>query len=404
MSIIKSICDNDLYKFTMMQVVYMLYTGVFVRYDFKCRNGKVLLPGIDKKAFLSDLNKEIREYCYLQFTPEELQYFSNMGFFKENFIEFLSYFKPKHKYIEAIIDSDGDLRLKIEGPWISTILFEVPLLAIISELFHRYDPDHLSPKDPSIDGVIRLMDKVSMIKSEVDSNLPFSPIICDLGTRRRYSYEWHMQVIRQLVSESCNFANGKPFLSGTSNVHFSRLFNIKYVGTMAHEYVQAHQQLGRVEDSQKAAFQAWADIYRGDLGIALSDTVGKKAFFKDFDKYFAKLFDGARHDSGDAIEWGKDLIRHYKDMDIDPKTKTAVFSDGLTAETIISLYTYFQSSIKTSFGIGTNLTNDVSAIPLQIVMKMTECNGRPVAKISDSPGKGMCLDKDFEKYIRGIFC
>jgi nicotinate phosphoribosyltransferase len=198
-------------------------------------------------------------------------------------------------------------------------------------------------------------------------------------------------------------ASKTRYIKATSNIHFAMEYGLTPSGTMAHEYICAHQQLGRVEDSQKAAFQSWSDVYRGDLGIALSDTVGFNAFIRDFDLYFAKLFDGARHDSGCPYHWCETLIKHYNHLGIDPKSKVAVFSDGLTFPIAVDLFKKFSSEIKTSYGIGTNFTNDLGVTPQQIVMKMTECNGRPVAKVSDSSGKAMCLDPKFEEYVKGIF-
>jgi len=147
----------------------------------------------------------------------------------------------------------------------------------------------------------------------------------------------------------------------------------------------------------------WAREYRGDLGIALTDVIGMDAFLRDFDMFFAKLYDGCRHDSGDPIEWGEKLIAHYESMNINPKTKTAIWSDGLTIPKAISIYMNFHERIKCGFGIGTNLTNDVGFDPLNIVIKMIECNGQPVAKLSDSPGKTMCEDKEYVKYLKKVF-
>jgi nicotinate phosphoribosyltransferase len=178
---------------------------------------------------------------------------------------------------------------------------------------------------------------------------------------------------------------------------------IKPIGTMAHEFFQAHQQLGpRLVDSQKVALQCWADEYRGELGIALSDTMGFDKFLKDFDRFFSLLFNGCRQDSGDPIEWTEKLIAHYKDMRIDPKTKSAVYSDGLTLESAVDIFTRFNDQIQTSFGIGTNLTNDCGFVAPQVVIKMVECNRKPVAKISDSKDKGMCEDPEFLDYLNYV--
>jgi nicotinate phosphoribosyltransferase len=387
---IKSLLDTDLYKYTMMQVVFEKYTSVHVRYDFKCRNANILENlGTQKFEFIVAISTAIHELCKLKITDEELDYLSKIRFFKPNFIEFLRTFQLNESYVR-INEENDDLSIIIEGPWISTILFEVPILAIVSESYHRL---HDTTATALIAGQEKFADKIKYLDNHIhhDSELR----ITDLGTRRRFSYKHQLDILRNACHSS--------YIRATSNVHFAMKLGLTPMGTMAHEYVCAHQQLGRVEDSQKAAFQAWADVYRGDLGIALSDTVGFRAFCKDFDLYFAKLFDGARHDSGCPYNWCEQLCKHYNRLGIDPKTKTAIFSDGLTFELIVDLFKIFQNDIKLGFGIGTNLTNDCGVDPLQIVIKMTECNGRPVAKISDSKGKAMCKDEGFEKYIRGIF-
>ncbi len=197
-----------------------------------------------------------------------------------------------------------------------------------------------------------------------------------------------------------------PNFIGTSNVYFAKKYNLKPIGTMAHEWIMAGQGQEDVSlrNSQKAMLQAWCNEYRGDLGIALSDTLGVDAFLEDFDLYFAKLYDGIRHDSGDPDVWARKVICHYSKLGVEPKTKTLVFSDGLTFETAAKIYNKFKFAAKVSFGIGTNLTNDFEDItPLQIVMKIVKCNGLPVAKISDSPDKGMCNDKEYLTYLKKVF-
>jgi nicotinate phosphoribosyltransferase len=173
---------------------------------------------------------------------------------------------------------------------------------------------------------------------------------------------------------------------------------------MGHEYLQACQALGpRLRDSQVFALETWAKEYRGDLGIALSDVYGLDAFLRDFDMYFCKLFDGARHDSGDPFVWGERIIEHYLANRVDPRTKALVFSDALTFPLAIQIARRFQGRVRVSFGIGTNLTNDLGLQPLQIVIKMVRCNGQPVAKVSDAPEKTMCDDPAYLGYLRHVF-
>jgi nicotinate phosphoribosyltransferase len=191
---------------------------------------------------------------------------------------------------------------------------------------------------------------------------------------------------------------------GTSNVLLARDLDMVPMGTMGHEYLQSFQALGvRLRDFQRAALEEWVQEYRGDLGIALTDTVGMDAFLADFDLYFAKLFDGLRHDSGDPAAWGEKALAHYARLRIDAHSKRLVFSDSLDVAKAIALYRRFGDRVNLGFGIGTHLTNDVGLQPLNIVMKLVEVNGQPVAKLSDAPGKTLATDATFLAYLRQVF-
>jgi nicotinate phosphoribosyltransferase len=251
------------------------------------------------------------------------------------------------------------------------------------------------PKPDLEAGRARLAEKLNLVQAQA-SSLAFS--FADYGTRRRFSHVWQREVLQTIK------ASIPQSFVGTSNAFFAKELGLLAVGTMAHEWLQAAQALGpRLRDSQRWAFQKWADEYRGDLGIALSDVAGLKAFMRDFDMYFCKLFDGARHDSGDPVAWGEAIISHYLANRVDPKTKTLVFSDGLTFPRAIELAKHFQARAKTAFGIGTNLTNDLGYTPLQIVLKMVRCEGQPVAKLSDTPAKTMCDDASYLAYLKQVF-
>ncbi len=264
------------------------------------------------------------------------------------------------------------------------------MLAIVSEVYNR----NAHPGADLAEGRRRLREKVERINAVADPEFR----IADYGTRRRFSRAWHQEVVRTLKD-----GIGPKFV-GTSNVKFAQELGLTPLGTMAHEYLQACQAVGpRLIDSQVFAFNTWAREYRGDLGIALSDVCGMDAFLRDFDLFFCKLFDGVRHDSGDPFEWGEKLIAHYQKMRIDPRTKTMVFSDSLNVPLAIRLFEHFRGRMHTAFGIGTNLTNDVGFDPLQIVIKMTRCNGQPVAKISDEPSKTMDYDPSYVAYLREVF-
>jgi nicotinate phosphoribosyltransferase len=386
--IIESLLDTDLYKFTMMQVVLHQFPGAQVEYRFKCRN-----PGIQLAPLVEEIRAEVDHLCTLRFTEPELSYLRSLRFIKSDFVDFLGLFQMNSKYVTVRPSAqvEGEIDIIVQGPWLHTILFEIPLLAIVNEVHFRNaerNPDYA-------DGRKRLLDKISLIRNDPDLE---GMRVADYGTRRRFSRLWHDEVIlglRDSLGE--NFA-------GTSNVMYAMRHNVLPLGTMAHEYLQACQSLGpRLRDSQTFGFEVWAREYRGDLGIALSDTYGMQAFFRDFDLYFCKLFDGARHDSGDPFEWGEKLIAHYESLRIDPRTKTLIFSDSLNVPLAIQLYQRFSARARLAFGIGTNLTNDLGLTPLQIVIKMVRCNGQPVAKLSDTPEKTMCDDPAYLAYLRQVF-
>jgi nicotinate phosphoribosyltransferase len=387
--IITSLLDTDLYKFTMMQAVLHQFPSAQVSYKFKCRN-----PGVALAPYVQEIRDEIRSLCSLQFQDAELAWLRSLRFIKSDFVDFLGLFRLNEKYIQVNALPNGEIDISIQGPWLHTILFEIPVLAIVNEVYFRNThkvPDFL-------EGRRRLDQKIEALHAERLSDLK----IADYGTRRRFSKAWHEELLRVLISKLGTGAKGQ--LAGTSNALFAMKLGLTPLGTMAHEYLQACQALGpRLRDSQVFGFETWAREYRGDLGIALSDVYGIEPFLRDFDMYFCKLFDGARHDSGDPFTWGERMIAHYRNNRVDPLTKTLIFSDGLTVEKTIALYQQFRGRCQLAFGIGTNLTNDLGYEPLQIVIKMTQCNGQPVAKLSDTPGKGMCEDENYLTYLRQVF-
>ena len=386
--IIESLLDTDLYKFSMMQVVLHHYPAAQVEYRFKCRN-----PGIDLVPCIDEIRAELAALCSLRFTADELDYLRGMRFIKSDFVDFLGLFQLNAKYvsIEPAEAGNGEIEIRIVGPWLHTILFEVPLLAIVNEVYFR----RTQPGLELTEGRHRLRAKMALLHETPDYE---QCRIADYGTRRRFSRSWHEEVLATLRD-----GLGKQ-LAGTSNVWFARRLGLTPLGTLAHEYLQAHQALGpRLRDSQVAALETWAMEYRGDLGIALSDVYGLEAFLRDFDMYFCKLFDGARHDSGDPFDWGERMIAHYRDNRVDPRSKVLVFSDGLDIPKVMQLYEHFRGRCLLAFGVGTNLSNDVGPEPLNIVIKMIRCNGQPVAKLSDSPGKNMCEDDAYVTYLRQVF-
>ncbi len=407
--IIQSLLDTDLYKFTMMQAVLHHFPAARVAYRFKCRN-----PGIDLARFSDEIRSEVRDLCALQFEESELAYLRSMRFIKGDFVDFLGLFRLNEKYISITPQASGEIDISIEGPWLHTILFEIPVLAIVNEVYFR----NTQPAPDVAEGRRRLGAKIDALQAEGLADLK----IADYGTRRRFSNAWQEEVLRTLtlslgavappqpgsgpglLAPTASAGRRQPQLAGTSNVLYAMKLKLIPLGTVAHEYMQACQALGpRLRDSQTFAFESWAREYRGDLGIALSDVYGMSAFLRDFDLYFCKLFDGARHDSGDPFQWGERMIAHYQAMRVDPRSKTLIFSDSLTVPRTIELYRQFRGRCQLAFGIGTNLTNDLGYEPLQIVIKMVRCDGQPVAKLSDTPSKNMCDDEKYLAYLRQVF-
>jgi nicotinate phosphoribosyltransferase len=385
--IIQSLLDTDLYKFTMMQVVLHQFPGAQVEYRFKCRSAWA-----DLAPFVDEIRDEIRHLCSLRFRREELEYVRGLRFMKSDFVDLLRLFQLDESFIEIVRSPDvlGGIDIRIRGPWLHTILFEVPVLAIVSEVYFR----NALPAARHDEGERRLLDKIALVRDYPDPGFHIS----DFGTRRRFSFAWQDRVVRTLKSELAQK------FAGTSNVLLAYRYGITPLGTMAHEYLQACQAVGpRLRDSQRFAFDKWAEEYRGDLGIALTDVCGMDAFLRDFDLFFCKLFDGVRHDSGDPFDWGEKMIAHYERMRVDPRTKTFVFSDSLNVPLCIRLYERFRDRCRPAFGLGTNLTHDLGHDPLQIVIKMTRCNGQPVAKISDTPEKTMDYDPSYVAYLREVF-
>ena len=388
-AIITSLLDTDLYKFSMMQAVLHQFPAAQVEYKFKCRT-----PGVALAPFVEEIQSEIHKLCALRFTEDELRYMRGLRFIKSDFVDFLGLFQLNEKYINVTPLENGDISIRVTGPWLHTIMFEIPVLSIVSEVYMRRTHPDLDWSE----GRRRLHEKIDMLHAPGLEEL----VLADYGTRRRFSFAWQREVLSTLQERLDE--EGSSQFAGTSNVLFAKELGLRPLGTMAHEYLQACQALGpRLRDSQVFAFEKWAQEYRGDLGIALSDVYGMEAFFSDFDMYFCKLFDGARHDSGDPFEWGERMIEHYRANRCDPKGKTLVFSDSLTIPRCIELYQHFHGRVHTSFGVGTNLTNDMGVQPLQIVMKMVRCNDQPVAKISDNPEKIMVEDEGYLRYLRQVF-
>lgn len=392
--IIRSLLDTDLYKFTMLQTILHKQPAATAEYAFKCRN---VPPGMPLAVFRKEIELQLEMLGTLTFARAELDYLRNLRFIKPDFVDFLEDFrlKPRNIRVSESTESPGELEITASGSMVQVMLFEIYVLAIVNELyFSQFAQDELLRT-----GMQRLENKIGLLNAfDHEAKKRHGFVFFEFGTRRRYSRNWQETVVVKLAKEV------PQFFKGTSNVDLARRYQLVPIGTMAHEYLQAHQGFGyRLRDFQKMALENWVQEYRGDLGIALTDVVGMDAFLADFDLYFAKLFDGLRHDSGEPFEWAEKALAHYEKLGIDANTKRLVFSDGLDLMKAMDLYRAFGDRTQLGFGIGTNLTNDMGVPALNIVMKLVRANGQPVAKLSDSPGKTMCKDMTFLTYLAQVF-
>ena len=368
---ILSILDNDFYKFTMQNAVINLFPKAKAKYAFINR-GKHAFP----EGFAKALRAEIEKLTTLKLTKDEKQFLTkNCPYLAPTYLDFLQGFRYDPN--EVIIEQNAsDLSVTIEGYWYRTILWEVPIMFLICELYYKITAQR------------RISDKevAKTAKNKIEKYKELGITIADFGTRRRHSYE-----VQKITVETLKDFGTNCFI-GTSNVHLAMICHTKPIGTHAHEWFMFHAAKFGFKMSNLLALENWVQVYRGDLGIALSDTYTTEVFFTSFDKKFSKLFDGVRHDSGDPIEFTDKTIAHYKTYGIDPMSKTIIFSDGLDYQKVRHIAEYCKNKIGISFGVGTNFTNDVGLIPLNIVLKMTDARPdegewNPVIKLSDEKGK-----------------
>lgn len=379
--IVTSLLSTDLYKFTMNQVMFHKHTNLNGIYLFKCRNKDVTFT----PEMIDEINAQIDHLCTLTFTDEELEYLAGLRFIKYDYVEFLRLWRPLRKYVRCFSDA-GDLYIEVSGPLFSAMQFEIYLLEIVNEVYFRMNYNYIQLIASANEKLDKKLEKFA------DGTYTFN--FAEFGCRRRLSGEWEDYVLGKLLETG--------HCVGTSNVYLAMKYGCTPIGTYAHEYIQMFQGVPGIQlaYTNKVAMEEWFDEYQGDLGTALTDTLGTDLFLMDFNKLQALCYTGVRHDSGDPIEWGEKIIAHYEELGIDPKTKTLLFSDGLDFDKAQEIYNYFKDRIKVSFGIGTYLSNDTDVPALNIVIKLQYVNGHPVAKISDNPGKAMCQDDSYLAYLK----
>lgn len=395
--IINSLLETDLYKFSMGQAIYHQFPSYKTCWTFKCRNRDVKFSA----EMVEEIKSQIKNYCSLKFTEDELNYLSKIEWLHEDYIDYLRLWNARYEDFEIGTAADCGFSLEARGTWLNTSMYEIPVLAIINEVYFRmtYDYDEL---------FVQYKRKLEEKKAWLISGKYNLGIFSEFGLRRRLSAEAQDLAVKTLCENNLQYSDSK--FIGTSNVFLAKKYNVVPVGTMAHEFIMCVGQGNPMYNpaySNKLAMDAWTKEYGVLNGTYLTDTIGDESTHLDMGYTFSICFSGVRHDSGDPYEWGEQWIHHYEkfynkyhDERVNPKNKTLLFSDSLDFERASKLYDYFKDRIKVAFGIGTYIANDTDVPPLNIVMKVSECNDGPVAKLSNSPSKTMCKDAEYVDYLR----
>lgn len=391
--IIHSLLETDMYKFSMGQAIYHQFSDYKTTWTFKCRNKDVRFT----EEMVEEIREQIKAYCEIRFTEEELEYLNQIRWMKGSYIDFLRLWQPRYEDFEIEHKGECGLSIETKGTWLNTSMYEIPTLAIVNEVYFRMAYDY----------AILYKSFERRLEEKVKKLLPGDTEACyklgafsEFGMRRRLSAEAQELAVRTLSEQ--DFKGASVFV-GTSNVYLAKKYHLTAVGTMAHEWIMCVGQGNHKHNpaySNWYALDAWVEEYGILNGTALTDAITTDCFLRDFQLTYATLFSGVRHDSGDPYEWGDKMIAHYEELGIDPRTKTLLFSDSLDFKRANDLYAYFKDRVKVAFGIGTYLSNDTDEEPLNIVMKTTACNGMDVAKISDIQGKGMCKNPEYVQYLQ----
>ena len=395
--IISSLLETDLYKFSMGQAIYHQYPSYKTKWAFKCRNTDVKFTS----EMLEEIKEQIKHYCTIRFNEDELSYLSSIEWLHEDYVAYLRLWKPRYEDFDISADDSCGLFLEATGTWLNTSMYEIPILAIVNEVYfrmaHNYDELFEQYKRKFNEKLNWLLDGTYNIG-----------LFSEFGLRRRLSSEAQDLAVKKLCENNGKYKDS--YCVGTSNVYLAKKYGVKPVGTMAHEYIMCIGQGNPMYNpaySNKLAMDSWTKEYGVLNGTYLTDTIGDATPHLDMGYTYSISFSGVRHDSGDPYKWGDEWVKHYEkyynkyhDERVNPKNKTLLFSDSLNFEKASKLYEYFKDRIKVAFGIGTYISNDTDISPLNIVMKVVECNEGPVAKLSNSEGKTMCKDNEYVEYLK----
>lgn len=388
MCVIRSILENDMYKFSMAHYYQVNFPNAWGTFSFHDRNNTKYT-----EEFVSILKEEFKNLDKLFLQKAEFDWcVKNIPYIPRYFWEWLQGFRFHYNDINVWLDEDSHLHIEVSDLMYRVTFYEIPILAIVSELYHKYNNDGYETfpeiREVMMDGLIEKVDIAN------NHNLFFA----DFGLRRRFN-AFSEDVVVEFMSKHC-----KTFV-GTSNVYLAKKFNVKPIGTFGHECIQFSAAITSPKESNFIVMENWVKTYDGNLGTFLTDTYTVDVFLRNFSMKMAKLYDGVRHDSGDPLAFVDKMINKYKSYGIEPMSKTIIFSDGLDFPAAAKIKEYCAGKIKASFGIGTNLTCDIPNVkPMNIVMKLKECRvneRQPIygcVKLSDVPDKAIGKPEDIANY------
>ena len=374
MAIIQSVLDTDLYKFTTSYAYSKLYPRAYGQFRFIDR-GKTTYP----QGFAEELKKEIQEMSKLALTKDEASFLSReLPYLPPTYIDFVRGFRFDPEEVKVEQDAEGHLSIIAEGLLYRVTLWETPILALVSELYYK-----ILGAQPDMEYTERTI--ISKARKLAEHGITFSMF----GMRRRFSAAIEDRVTELLKEHAAGY------LFGTSNVYYAYKHGLRVSGTHPHEWIQFHGAMFGYKMANYMAMEDWINVYDGDLGTVLTDTYTTDVFMRNFSKKHAMLFTSLRHDSGDPLQFTEKVIARYRELRVDPTIKYIIFSDGLDPERAIEIANYCKGRIGASFGIGTNLSNDVGngVRPMNIVMKLWKCKmtekerWHPCVKLSDVDGK-----------------
>ena len=400
--IITHFTDNDLYTYTCQYYILHTYPRAEVRYSFFDRN-HTRYP----KGFGALLQEQINGMKDVVITEDEIEFMKKKVYFlPEWYYNFLRGFRFNPSEVHIFQDLEGYLSIMIEGKWYSTIMWEMPILSTISELMHI------------INGDMEKYNSENEWKKAYDKGVKAFTngiALSDMGTRRRFSYLNHYNILSALKKASVDCVNFPGKFIGTSNVWFAKEFDLTPVGTMSHQTCSFEECVSGVFECNHQLMKKWSDVYDGDLGIFLPDCFGSKIFLSNFSKKMAKMFDGIRIDSGDEKEETEKMISKYKSLGINPSTKSIVYSNALTIDKAIELHKWVNGRMNDSYGIGTHLCADVTNMQTgekfpysNIVIKLTGMRitelreWHDCVKLSNDKGKTLGNTKKCEFLISQI--